>query len=201
MSFFCRRESTSRASSGPNTEKRNFENRNTTSSPVLPHINDSYFRTACVITMLVNIPYVGSSLLPNSTGKNTEKNIRQYWHYSTRKKMIDLCRIQRRKICGASVSNSLPLPFPFGSRKKRYGKLANIRLFSSKNEGFVCAFLEMSRMTTTAEAEAKKSSQPTTGGEEKKNPSILYRCIEKLPRSPQVYVLRRDGKVDSPGCP
>ena len=68
--------------------------------------------------MLVNIPYVGSSLLPNSTGKNTEKNIRQYWHYSTRKKMIDLCRIQRTKICGASVSNSLPSPLPLGSRKK-----------------------------------------------------------------------------------
>ena len=90
--------------------------------------------------------------------------------FHAEKKMIDLCRIQRRKICGASVSNSLPLPFPFGSRKKRYGKLANIRLFSSKNEGFVCAFPEV---TTTAEAEAKKSSQPTTGVEEKKNPSIL----------------------------
>ncbi len=111
LSFFCRRESTSRASSGPNTEKG-------ISKIGTQHINDSYFRTACVITMLVNIPYVGSSLLPNSTGKNTEKNIRQYWHYSTRKKMIDLCRIQRTKICGASVSNSLPSPLPLGSRKK-----------------------------------------------------------------------------------
>ncbi len=56
--------------------------------------------------------------------------------------------------------------------KKSYGKLANIRRFSFKNEGLWCAFPEV---TTTAEAEAKKkkSSQPTTGVEEKKNPSIL----------------------------
>ncbi len=85
--------------------------------------------------------------------------------------------------------------------KKSYEKLANIRLFSFKNEGFWCAFLEMSQMTTTAEAEAKKSSQPTTGVEERKIRQFC-RCLNsRKTTSSQVHVLRRDGKVDSPGCP
>ena len=76
--------------------------------------------------------------------------------------MIDLCRIQRRKICGASVSNSLPSPLPLGSRKKVMENLPIYDYFLFKNEGFWCAFLEV---TTTAEAKKKKSSQPTTGEE------------------------------------